>query len=100
MMDQHHQPCAAIRLRPFQHLLITGRIAERCDRPPADEEMNAFRFTGFVVDQEYLRQLDQSWFPIRTVFVFDLASGADDLLRRHAVNRFGERCERTPDRRR
>src|SRR5271156_2729799 len=52
VMHQHHQSSAVTRLRPFQHLLIAGGIAEGRVGPLADEHVDADGFSRAIVNEE------------------------------------------------
>ena len=44
---------------PLEHLLVAIGVAERQQRPPPDEALDADRLAGAVIDQRYARQLEQ-----------------------------------------
>src|SRR5262245_25404748 len=90
MMDKHHQPGTIAHSRVFEHLLVTGRIAESTYRASTDDHVNPFRLTGFVVDQEHFGKFDQFRITLFVVLVFHLAHAADNLLRRYAVDLLGK----------
>src|SRR5262249_46036623 len=74
---------------PLEHLKVTIRIAECCERPPADMHLDADGFSLSVVDEVDLRQTYQYRLPISQLEL-GLDAGADYLLRRHAVDTLAE----------
>ena len=62
-MHEHQEPGAfadfliVAGLRPFEHLLIAGRVAKSGHGTTADEQVDAFRLAGMVVDQKTLRAI-------------------------------------------
>ena len=51
---QHHQPRAVAGAGPLEHLAVAVGVAERGVGPLADEQVDADRLAGLVVDEEQL----------------------------------------------
>ena len=52
VQHKHHQPHAVACTDVFQHLLVAGRVAERCTRTAANLQVNTFGLSRIVVVQE------------------------------------------------
>src|SRR6185295_11964278 len=70
---------------------IAIRVAEGCDRPAANEALNAEWLTVLVVDEIHGRELDEHRLAVAQL-EFLLARAADDLLGRNAIDALGERA--------
>jgi hypothetical protein len=60
MQQQHHQPRSVTRPGVFQHLPVTGGVAERGVGPAADYQVDALGFTGVVVVQQEFGPLGEN----------------------------------------
>src|SRR5271165_4411548 len=86
--DQHREPRALPGLSVFQHLLVTGRVAER-GRPAADYEVDALRLAGVVVVEQELGLLGQERLAVLFVAILRAPGGANHLLGRDPVHPLG-----------
>src|SRR5262245_15470844 len=89
-MDEQRETCAGAGSRPLQHLKVAVRVAKRGNRPSSNTLLNAHRLSFLVVDEVDLRELDKHRPPV-SLFEFQLAAAANDLLRRDAVDALGPR---------
>ena len=69
----------------LQHLPVAGGIAERSQRPLADDRINADRLVVEIVVEEKFQPPDQFRLAVLE-FVFRVEAGADDAPCRNAVD--------------
>ena len=88
VVDDQAEPRSGPRGGPAEHLVVAVGVAERGDRPPADDPLNAHGLARVVVDEVHLRQADEGGLAVADL-VLDLDRAADDLLGRDAVDLLG-----------
>ena len=86
VQHQHHQSCAVAGPGVFQHLPVSGGVAERRMRTPADREVNTLRLAGIVVIEQEFWIFGQERLAVFIVAVARSARAADHLLGWDAVD--------------
>ena len=89
MENEHFQSLAATGPRVFQHLSVTGGVAEGGMRALADHEVNTLGLTGIVVVKEELRVFDQERLAVLLIAIGGAAGRAHHLLGRDAIHPLG-----------
>src|SRR4029453_5261719 len=76
---------------PFEHLEVAIRVAERGERPAADDLVDADGLSSLVIDKIDFRQPHEHG-RVAAELVFDLRAASDHLLRRNAVDALDPRA--------
>ena len=85
VVDDQPEARASPAVVHSQHLQVAVGVAERGDRAPADELLDADRLARLVVDEVELRQAHEHRLAVAQLEL-ELARAADDLLGRDAVD--------------
>src|ERR1700710_2506099 len=78
-MNEDHQSCSRTGCCPFEHLLISIRVAEGGDGTLADHFADVHRLSGTVIDGGDLRQAVERGSSILRIEL-RLEGGSNDLL--------------------
>jgi hypothetical protein len=80
VQHQHHQPSAVARAGVLKHLLVAGRVAERCIGPASNHQVYPFRLAAEVIEQREFRLFDEYRLPVlvgrRKIVAAKLAPGS------------------------